>query len=213
MNSILLAMALTCSADPAEIDAAWHAKPSVTTAINRGRTHWLAGNVPEAIRAFREGERLAPWNAVIRADLDAARDVLGTTAPAPTFADRVGPADVWMVAILSSLAVGVGGTAWLLTRRNKLLIVAGGGVAGWIALVVVTFLATNRTEPFAIVAVEGAQFRTGNAVSYDLQSSDPLPLGTEVTVLGRRGGWVRASAPAGLAGWLPESAVLFGESP
>lgn len=213
MNAFFLAMALTCSTNPAQFDAAWHDKPSVTTAINRGRAHWLAGNVPEAMRAFREGERLAPWNAEIRADLDAARDALGTTAPVPSFAARVGPADVWAVAILSSLAVGVGGTVWLLTRRNNVLILAAAGVAGWIALIVVTFLATNRTEPFAIVAVEGVQFRAGNAVSYELQSSDALPLGTEVIVLGRRGGWVRARAPAGQVGWLPESAVLFGESP
>lgn len=213
MNAFLLTFAAACSADPADFDAAWHAKPDVTTAINRGRSQWLAGNVPEAMRAFREGERLAPWNAEIRADLEAARDLLGTTAPAPSFVNRLGPTDVWTVAILSSLAVGVGGTIWLFTRRRTMLVVAGAGMAGWIILVVVALLATNGNEPFAIVAVERIPLRTGNAVSYEVQSPDALPVGTELTVLGRRGGWVRVRTPAGQTGWLPDSAVLFGETP
>ena len=213
MSAYILAMAVTCSADPAEFDAAWHARPSLTAAINRGRAYWLAGNVPEAMRAFRDGERLAPWNAEIRDDLDAARDALGTTAPAPSFADRFGPADVWTVAILSSLVAGVGGTVWEFTRRRSMLFVAGAGVAGWCALIVISFLTMNRNEPFAILAVERAPMRTGNAISYDVQSSEPLALGTELNVLGRRGGWVRVRTPSGQTGWLPDSAVLFGETP
>lgn len=213
MNAYFLALVVTCSADPAEYDAAWHAKPGATTAINLGRAHWLAGNAPEAMRAFREGEKLAPWNAEIRADLAAARDALGTTAPAPSFAARVGPADVWTVAILSSLAVGAGGVGWLLARRRGWLILTALGLTGWTLLTVVTVSARNRDEPFAIVAVERVPLRTGNAVSYDVQSPVPLPLGTEVTLLGRRGGWVRVRTPAGHAGWLPESALLEGESP
>ena len=213
MNAILLTLAAACSTDPAEFDAAWHARPNVTTAINRGRAHWLAGNVPEAMRAFREGEKLAPWNAEIRADLDAARGVLGTLAPTPSFTDRIGPADVWTVAILSSLAVGVGGTIWLFTRRRKLLIAASVGVAGWLALIVITFLATNRNEPFAIVTAERAILRQGNAESYDATSPEPLPLGTELTVVGSRGGWRHVRTPTGKIGWLPESALLEGSPP
>lgn len=213
MNAILLTLAAACSADPAEFDAAWHAKSSVTNAINRGRAHWLAGNVPEAMRAFREGERLAPWNAEVRTDLNTARDALGTTAPAPSFAGRVGPADVWIVAVLSSLAVGVSGTVWMLTRRRTMLIVAGAGITGWIALVVVTLLAAKRDEPFAIVAVERAILRQGNAESYDATSPEPLPLGTELTVFGNRGGWRHIRTPMGRIGWLPETALLEGESP
>jgi hypothetical protein len=213
MNVFLLSLVVSSAADPAEFDAAWHTRPSVTTAINRGRAHWIAGNVPEAMRAFREGEKLAPWNAEIRADLDAARDALGTVAPAPSLTDRIGPADVWTVAILSSLAVGVGGTIWLLTRRRNLLIAASAGVAGWLALIVVTFLATNRNEPFAIVAAERVILRQGNAESYDAASPDPLPLGTELTVLGSRGGWRHVRTPSRKIGWLPESALLEGSPP
>src|SRR5262245_53517010 len=44
-----------------------HRSPAV--ALMRGRAHFLAGDLPQAIRAFRDGLALAPWDADLQRGL------------------------------------------------------------------------------------------------------------------------------------------------
>ncbi|HET6574939.1 MAG TPA: hypothetical protein VFG68_15140 [Fimbriiglobus sp.] len=184
-------------------------------ALNRGRAHFLAGNLPQAIRAFRDGLDLYPWDADLQRALTAARatvayptesDPAERVRPDPPNAlrNRVSPWDLFLAASVCSLLLTVG-LARRFTARDDWS--APLVVVGLLGLLVVaaagTLIATDRPGPVLVLTADEV-LRTGNGPSFPARIDAPLPRGSEVRALARRGGWVQVELPGGAVGWVRE---------
>lgn len=188
-------------------------------ALNRGRAHFLAGDLPGAIRAFRDGLDLYPWDADLQRALTAARaavayptesDPAERVRPDPpnSLRHRVSPWDLFIAATVCSLLLTVG-LARRLTARDDWS--APLVVAGLLGLLVVaaagTHIATDRPEPVLVLTADEV-LRTGNGPSFPARLDSPLPRGAEVRELARRGGWVQVELPGDAIGWVREPTTL-----
>lgn len=213
------------AAAAAESDREWtagHHTPAV--ALNRGRAHFLAGDSPAAIVAFREGLAVAPWDAGLqRALVEARGTVAYPNEPDPTertrpdapggLRSRLSPLDLLGFACIASFVVVVGVTRRLTARDGWAVPLAVVGIIGiavvvWIARTLADEDAVDRETPTVVVAFDGTVLRRGNADSHGPRLAHPLAAGSEVQVLGSRGGWLQVRIPGGAVGWLPESRVL-----
>lgn len=218
-------------------DEAWHQGDSIdgarevrtppihtpALALNRGRAHFLAGQLPQAIRAFRDGLELFPWDAALQRDLVAARatvayptenDPVLRVRPNPPTAlrNRVSPWDLFAAAGLFSLLVVVG-LARRFTVGDRWAIPLA--VVGLIGLLLVAVAAWRidaetryeRERPVVVLAAD-VILRTGNGTAFPARLDTPLPHGAEVRQLAHRGGWVQVQLPGGAIGWVPESLIL-----
>ena len=207
-----------------EFDSDWaEGRRDPGTALNRGRAHFLAGQLPQAIRAFRHGLDLYPWDAELQRSLTAAR----ATVAYPTESDpaervrpdppnslrhRVSPWDLFLAASAFALVLTVGLARRLTTHDGWAAPLA---VVGLLGLVVVAAagitIVADQPSPVLVLATDEV-LRTGNGPSFPTRTDAPLPRGAEVRELARRGGWVQVELPGGAVGWVRESAVL-GETP
>jgi hypothetical protein len=192
-------------------------------ALNRGRAHYLAGNLPQAIRAFRDGLELDPWDAGLQHGLAVCRAAVAyptETEPAervrpdpPTsLRHRLSPWDLFAAASIASLLVVVGAARRLTAADGWAVPVAGLGLAGLLAVGVATWLieqdrAYDREYPVVVLTGE-ATLRTGNGPTFAPRLEAFLPRGAEVRELGQRGGWVQVELAGGAVGWLPEAVLL-----
>lgn len=208
----------------------WWAAGNRTAAVarNRGRAHFLAGDIPRAVAAFREGLAIAPWDVGLQDDLAACRagipyptetDPAERTRPDPVagWRTRVSPADRLGFAVVASLLLTVGVARRLTARDGWAVPVAVVGFAGlaadgWVGWRIASEEAADREYPAAVVAAD-AVLRRGNGDSHAARLPMPLPAGVEVRVVGDRGGWVRVRVAGGATGWLPESAVVRADAP
>ena len=58
-----------------------------------------------------------------------------------------------------------------------------------------------------VLLADGAMLRSADSVGAPPAFGNPLPSGTEITVLEERSTWVRAALADGTQGWLPASGV------
>jgi hypothetical protein len=192
-------------------------------ALNRGRAHFLAGQVPQAIRAFRDGLELFPWDAELQRDLVAARATVAyPTEPDPasrvrpdppaSLRNRVSPWDLFLAATLFALVVAVGLARRFTTADRWAAPLAATGLVGLLLVAVAAWKidAEARHEQAHPVVVLAADMvlRAGNGTAFPARLGTPLPRGAEVRQLAQRGGWVQVQLPGGAIGWVPESAVL-----
>lgn len=195
-------------------------------ALNRGRAHFLAGDVPRAIRAFHDGLALAPYDADLLGGLAAARATVAypvaaapaeRTRPDPVagLRNRVAPWDLFRFAAGCGVLVVVGLGKRLTTHPGWAGPVAAVGGVGWLAVAAAGWQmhrerAADAAAPVAVVAADGATLRTGNGDAFPPRTEARLPRGAEIRLLARRGGWAQVELPGGAVGWLPEGAVLSG---
>jgi hypothetical protein len=205
-----------------------HSRPHDTShtpalALNRGRAHFLAGQLPQAIRAFRDGLDLDPWDADLQRSLALARAAVAypTEAkpdervrpdPPPWLRSHVSPWDLFLAASACSLLVTVGLARRLTARDDWSAPLAVVGLVGLIAVAVVALkidadARADRANPVLVLAADEV-LRTGNGTAFPARIDAPLPRGAEVRELARRGGWVQVELPGGAVGWVRESAVL-----
>jgi hypothetical protein len=192
---------------------------SPALAVNRGRAHFLAGSLPQAIRAFRDGLDLYPWDAELQQALTAARaavaypvesDPVERVRPDPpnSLRHRVSPWDLFIAASVGSLLLTVGLARRLTARDGWSTPLAVAGLLGLLGVAVAgTHIATDRPGP-VLVLITDEVLRTGNGPSFPTRIDTPLPRGAEVRELARRGGWVQVELPGGTAGWVQEAVVL-----
>jgi hypothetical protein len=206
-------------------DSAWQtrANRTPTLALNRGRAHYLAGNLPQAIRAFRDGLDLYPWDAELQRGLALCRAAVAypTEAepaervrpdPPSGLRNRVSPLDLFAASAVGSLLLVVGLARRFTARDGWAVPVA---VVGGVVLLLVAGAwwqtdrerRRDRDTPVAVLSADTV-LRTGNGPSFPARLEAALPRGAEVRELGRRGGWVQVQLPGGAVGWVPESAVL-----
>jgi hypothetical protein len=201
--------------------ASGHYTPAL--ALNRGRAHHLAGNHPQAIRAFRDGLDLYPWDAELQRSLTLARsavayptetDSTGRVRPDPprSLRHRVSPWDLFIAAAVCSLLLTVGLARRLTARDTWSVPLAGVGLLG-LALVAAAAVKidldtrADRANP-VLVMTAAEVLRTGNGTAFPPRLDAQLPRGAEVRELARRGGWVQVELPGGAVGWVRETVVL-----
>ena len=200
-------------------DEAWgEGNHSPATARQRVAAYRLAGDVPRAVLAARQGLAVAPSDAMLQRMLELCRDAVAYPTPTdPTermrpdppmeLRHRIGSWDRLLASVVVSVLLAVGLAARLTTRPPWDIPTLIAGLIGLIALALLSWRVGFAEPPLAVVTTPTV-LRTGNATPYPARVAAPLPRGAEVVVLGRRGGWVQAQLAGGAVGWLPESAVV-----
>ena len=185
--------------------------------VDWGNAALGAQDLGRAMLAYRRALDAAPGNDRARANLDWLRNRLPVWLPRPGSSGALDSLLFWrerlsttqlLVAGAACFAIGVllvlpwpGRPRWL------------GGVA--IPLLLVWILATGSAlfaddiGDDAIVLTDGATLRSADSAGASPTFANPLPAGTEVTVLERRDTWVRVSLADGTRGWLAASAVAW----
>ncbi|QEL19121.1 SH3 domain-containing protein [Limnoglobus roseus] len=200
-------------------DRAWGESPSPGLAVARGRSHFLAGNLPQSLAALHAGLALAPYDAELQADLRAVRGTIRYPEPADPnlrvrpdewggLRSRVSPWDAYFVGITFGIVAVVGSIFFFTTRPRWSGVVA---IVGWVGVVASAALAwkigNTEVRPVAIVTTDTV-LRRGNGTSFQPRTPEPLPRGTELWEVGSRGGWLQVELPGGAIGWVPEQTVL-----
>ncbi len=190
---------------------------------NQGNAHLLAGELPQAVLAYRRGLRCAPHDAGLQENLDYARDQvhygpegLGRPDDAlwPVWLPRIDRAFLLLAAFLLYAPACVLATRGLMTSDGRLmgrailllaLAVAAAGL--WTYL---TWRGWREAEhPLVVVARDGVPLSRGNGPTYPPHPRLPqLNRGMEARLLHRRGGWLQVELPGGAVGWVPHTAAL-----
>jgi hypothetical protein len=193
--------------------------------LNQGNAHYLAGNLPEAVLAYRRAERLIPNDARLRANLTEARQAV-IDPPVPA---RPGwPA--WMPAFScpsqARLALSCYLLAWTVLAFGLLRESWRWHLAGVFLLLATLALGfvihrgeqQDGVRPVAVVTADGMVLRVGNGVSYPPVELNGITVklnrGVETRVRGQRAnGWVQVELANGLTGWVPRAGVLMDREP
>jgi hypothetical protein len=186
-----------------------------------GYSHHAAGDLPQAIAAYRRGLALdKPYSefetAKLRTALDYARDLV---AYPPGAAFRPAP-DLWppwlslryvgAYAFALYFAGCLAATRWQMTRRRRWLVAAGVLLAVAAVPAVGSAVEWQRRRRDAaapvVVVTRDVPLRTGNGADYPAKLD--LPRGCEVRRLFERGGWLQVETAGGTVGWVPRAAVV-----
>ncbi len=191
---------------------------------NAGNAHLLAGELPEAILAYRRGLRCAPHDAELRANLEYARDQVLYVGPegrgrplADDWPSWMPPLDrglFLMAAFLLYALACVSAVRGLLAGRDTglgqaavllALAVAAGGLWTYLTWRV----SRDAGQPVMVVSAEEVPLWRGNGPTHEMHKTMPhLHRGMEGRLLHRRGGWLQVRLPGGEIGWLPQTAAL-----
>lgn len=192
---------------------------SPESALAKARSHFLAGQTPQALAAIHAGLSLAPYHRELQGDLLAIRDTihypesvdpkLKVRPDAPRLLrHRFSPWELFaFVATFGALAA-FGFAKRFTTRPPWATAAILVGLSGLALAISISIQIARDDSPVPLVVANPAILRKGNGESYPPKLAEPLPRGTEVRELGRRGGWVRVELAGGASGWLPESAIL-----
>jgi hypothetical protein len=202
-----------------EFDFEWEVYRTPAWALNRGRAHFLAGNLPQAIRAFRDGLDLYPWDADLQRALAAARAAVAYPAesdpaervrpdPPTSLRHRVSPWDLFLAASAFALLLTIGLARRLTARDGWSTPLAAVGLLGLLVVAAAgIYIAADPPGPVLVLTADEV-LRTGNGPSFPARTDAPLPRGAEVRELARRGGWVQVELPGGAVGWVREAVIL-----
>ena len=183
--------------------------PSPAAYRNLGNASYLAGRLPEAIVAFRNGLQLDPSDLALRESLRRARPETpaGSTIPTgfglPTRWPRFWG---WIESGLFLIACATLPYGFRAQRRFPRLL--GILAATCYTVIFATAFFHRSDEAPILVARESTILRVGNGLSYGAAAT--LPRGQEVRWRDQRGSWKQVECPDGTLGWLPDAALLGG---
>jgi len=200
-----------------------HGARNAALFLDLGNASLLAGDLPQAILAYRRGLRLAPNDRHLRANLAYARDQVAYPSPDhlgrppidswPPWLPRPTPGFTW---VLLGCAYVVGClllTRWWMTRNGRLMF-AGTGTCMWAAVLgavlVVQAWRNHREEqhPLVVIATDDVLLRKGNGRSYPPRYDTAVNRGVEARLRYARGEWLQIELAGGELGWVPQSACL-----
>lgn len=176
---------------------------------NLGAAQLGSGELGEAILSFERARYLAPGDAAVEKNLQAARAAAGLPAethPSWWKLARLLPVGPWTwLAVAAFWIAASAALALIFTRRGRRItqaLAAGGAVValGSAAAAAASFTTFDRaivldSEPAAISPFEGSE------IAFSAQE------GTRVRLGERHGDYVFVRAPDGRAGWLPSGKV------
>jgi len=189
---------------------------------NLGNSWLLAGELPRAILAYRQGLRIAPGDGDLLADLERARELVvypdGTRLGRPAQDNR----PPWLPRLssrwrfLSAVALYVVGwiflARWLMVRGRWLvpgILTLGGTVVLTVVLLEECREQSERAQPLVIIADDGVLLRKGNNLTFPPRYETPLNRGVEARLLYQRRDWVQIELGGGEIGWVPRQLVLI----
>ena len=194
--------------------------PSPAVSFKAGNAWFLAGDLPNAIAAYRRGLALDPANTDLRTAIEFAREQV-QFPPAPELARLLPPEPQYWPAWLSLASTGgyafaaycaacLTATRWRMTRRRCWLVAAGlffmAGIAPTIGTGMEWWQARcDAAEPIVVVNRD-VPLRAGNGVDYPPRLD--LPRGCEVRRLFERGSWLQVQTGGGIVGWAPADAMV-----
>jgi hypothetical protein len=195
---------------------------------NLGNAHFLAGNLPGAIRAYRRGLRLAPEDRALKANLEFARSQVAYSFPG-TFGRQ--PRDSWpiwlrrpsirpfglMVFLFYSL-IWPALARWQMVHQTWLLSSALGLlfltlILGSVLVFEVNDYRRKESRPLVVISQDGVVVRKGNGTSYPAREEGVLNRGVEAYWLFTRGDWHQIEFAGGEVGWVHDSQVLMEKEP
>jgi hypothetical protein len=176
-----------------------------------GNAHFLAGDLPRAILAYRQGLRLSPGDRGLREGLAFAREQVGYPDGSALGRPRDDARPPWLPApdgrsafVLAALAYVAGCVCVTRARMQRragwlsagaiLLIsaVAGGALILW----------RGPPAPLAVLARDGVLLRKGDGEAFPPWYDTGLNRGVEAAVLFRRGDWLQVELAGGEVGWV-----------
>lgn len=195
---------------------------------SQGNASLLAGDLPQAIFAYRRGLRLAPADGALQEALAAAREDVARKVtggfgrpPAddrPPWLPRVGFSG-WSFALLLLVYVlcCLSLARWAMTRRQELLLASGiglllTGLAAALLGLASLYEKREQARALVVIAQDDLPLLLGNGLSYKSRYVENLPRGAEARVLFRRSDWLQIELSGGEIGWVPLSTVLLDDS-
>jgi hypothetical protein len=94
---------------------------------------------------------------------------------------------------------------WSSRRRRGISALALAPAAVWLAMVVSLMLEDRHTDD--AVVMDAVVLRAADSAGAPATLTQPLPRGSEVTVVERRDAWTKIRIASGTAGWVPTGAV------
>jgi tetratricopeptide (TPR) repeat protein len=182
--------------------------------FNLGNAFTRAGDMGQAIAAYREAERLAPRDPDLRVNLQFVRSQVQGPTLAPGRRERwLGTLTLNEWAVLASIAlwswllVLTAGHIWPAAKQSlRLLRLFGGvGTAGLCLLLGAAYWATS--SPAVIVIVRDAAARSGPLD--EAQTVFTVHDGAELALLDRQNEWCQVDAGDRRIGWLKRDQVVF----
>ncbi len=203
-----------------EFERAWNAgERTPEIARNMAQSRFLAGDLGRAIRDYRRGLRMAPHDRELQQGLNAVREQAADRASSlvPNEAQFLPVRGVsWYRLAWGAIALSAIGwfnlvRGWKASRRGLLgvglgTILVASAIGGWLGCEDYR-LRLHWAEPTAVV-VSATDLRSGNSEEYPRRLDVRLPAGTELRVLGERGGWLQVELPDGTPGWMSSSFVV-----
>ncbi len=189
---------------------------------NLGHSWLLAGDLPRAILAYRQGLRLLPGDAELQQALEQAREQViypdGTRLGRPAGDNR----PPWLPRLpahwlfLSAVVLYVAGWSclarWLMVG-GRWLVPASLALVGVLGLTVVLVeegrQERERSQPLVIVAEDGVLLRKGDSLHFPPRFETPLNRGVEARLLYQRRDWLQIELGGGEVGWVPARLVLI----
>ena len=94
---------------------------------------------------------------------------------------------------------------WAGRRRRGFTGLAILPLAAWLVLMISVVLESSHADD--AVVMDDVVLRAADSSGAPAALSQPLPRGTEVTLLERRDAWMKIRIASGTAGWVPAGAV------
>jgi len=184
--------------------------------VDWGNAALGAGDRGRAVLAWRRALAVDPGNERAARNLAWVRDRAPIWLPRPAargaldsllfWRGRLSVAQRhWVGAGAFALAVGLA-IPWSRRRAKALRRLAVVPFVVWVTATGSSVLSADGSAAGVLLA-DGATLRSADSVGAPPAFGNPLPSGTEVTVLEERAAWVRAALADGTQGWLPSSGV------
>ena len=184
--------------------------------VNLGNAAMGGERLGPAILAFRRSLVLDPDHPRARQNLRHARSLLPDWVPLPeagmfdTFFAWTGRRSTSEVRLMAAVCFAVAallvaaGIRWRKPTLRNLAILP---CIAWLALVALTFTMGRSTRNDAVVVVPEVAARAADSTHAPSRFSQPVPGGTEVTIIENRDDWTHIRLADGRDGWVPSSSI------
>ena len=197
---------------------------SAGLARHLAQAYLLAGDLPQAIRAYHLGMRLVPHDSDLQAGISYAREqvrypMTGNLSEIGRYRDRnsiLRYAPAWFYGLMAiaiySLALLSLARGWM--SRRPIWWVTG-GVLGVLAMLTTAaalwenkHIADDNALSLVVVKGDGTMLHRGNGTEFPIRLTERLPEGVEMLVLTERGGWLQVQLAGGVVGWVDARRVV-----
>ena len=184
--------------------------------VDWGNAALGAGDRGRAVLAWRRALAVDPGNARAAKNLAWVRDRAPVWLPRPAAGGALDSLLFWRgrLSVAQRHWVGAGAFAlavalaipWSRRRAKTLRRLAVVPFVVWATATGSAVLSTETSDAGVLLA-DGAVLRSADSVGAPPAFGNPLPSGTELTVLEERATWVRAALADGTQGWLPSRGI------